>query len=145
MPRIAPNNDTLLFPLESHLRDFIAKHLPSISVGNQKLHLFVDDSGSDGVEYQTEVGRIDILALNDNDEFVVFELKLSKGADQSLGQLLRYMGWVNSHLSPSKPVHGVIVAGDIDSKLKYAASIVPNVSLFRYEVSFAVEEVSLGN
>lgn len=129
------------FPLESHLRDFIAKNLSSLSLGHQKLRLFVDNEGNDGVEYQTPVGRIDILALNENEEYVVFELKLSKGADQALGQILRYMGWLKSTMSTSKPVKGVIVAGGIDDKLKFAASIIPEVTLFKYEISFAMQEV----
>ena len=72
---------------------------------------------------------------------MVFELKLSKGADQALGQILRYMGWLKSTMSTSKPVKGVIVAGGIDDKLKFAASIIPEVTLFKYEISFAMQEV----
>ncbi|MED1949908.1 endonuclease NucS domain-containing protein [Brevibacillus centrosporus] len=61
-----------------------------------------------------DVGRIDILTIDQDDNFVVFELKLNKGMDSAMGQLLRYMGWVKSELAPDKEVLGVIVAGEID-------------------------------
>lgn len=89
----AITGDTLAFPLESHLRDFIARNLSEIRPHGKKLHLFQDADGRDGVEYPTGVGLIDILARDAANEFVVFELKLSKGPDYAVGQVLRYMGW----------------------------------------------------
>lgn len=85
------------------------------------------------------MGRIDILALDESDHFVVIELKLSRGADHALGQLLRYMGWINAKMSQGKSVKGVIVAGGIDDKLQYAASVIPEVTLFRYELNFSLQ------
>lgn len=139
-PEEPTENEKLLFPLESHLRDFVGKNLDSISVQGQKLRLYVDDAGANGIEYQTDVGRVDILAVDENDNFVVIELKLSRGADHALGQLLRYMGWIKANMSPHKPVKGVIVAGNIDDKLRYAASVIPEVALFRYDLVFSLYE-----
>ncbi|MFF2912121.1 endonuclease NucS domain-containing protein [Paenibacillus sp. NPDC057934] len=134
----------MLFPLEAHLRDFIAKNLSTVNVSGSNLRLYVDDQGNDGIEYQTGVGRIDILAVDEqNGDFVVLELKLSRGVDSAMGQLLRYMGWVKVNLSPKRTVRGIIVAGTIDDKLKYAASIVDNVSLFKYQIDFSLEEEAL--
>lgn len=81
----------LLFPLESHLRDFIAQNIEAIKVDDRTLKLYTDDNGK-GVEYPTDVGPIDILAIDEEGNFVVFELKLSRGADKAIGQLARYMG-----------------------------------------------------
>lgn len=127
------------FPLESHLRDFLARNLGSIETG---LMLFRDENGRDGLEYPTDVGPIDILAQAPNGDFVVFELKLSRGPDRALGQLLRYMGWVKQRFSPDHPVRGVIVAHEMDELLKYAASVTPSVKLLEYEVSFKVNPVA---
>lgn len=143
---LSPNgsdNDSLSFPLENHLRDFILRNLPSITIDGETLRLFVDDDGKEGREYSTEVGRIDILAVDDNENFIVFELKLTKGIDNALGQLLRYMGWVKSKLAHGKSVKGVIVADSIDEKLKYATSMVSDVSLFIYQVNFSLQKDSL--
>jgi len=130
------------FPLESHLRDFIARNIATIPVGGRVLQLYVDEH-DDGVEYPTDVGPIDILAVDDAGNFVVFELKLSKGPDRAIGQIARYMGWVQAKLANGKTVSGVIVSSVADEKLKYAASIIPQVTLLEYEMKFDVHEVML--
>jgi len=142
-PESAEVEKELLFPVESHLRDFIAQNIGNISVNNHTLNLFVDETGRDGIEYQTDVGPIDILALDEDEDFVVFELKLSRGADRAMGQLARYMGWIKRNLSKDKKVKGVIVAKNVDEKLKYAASIIPDINLFEYELNFKIREVGI--
>jgi hypothetical protein len=144
-PAVSPEEeaDELLFPLESHLRDFIAANIGSIKLHGLTLRLYVDSSGRDGVEYPTDVGPIDVLAQDSNGDLVVFELKLSKGPDRAVGQALRYMGWVTKHLAGAKKVSGVVVAHDIDEKLKYAVSVVPNITVFEYELRFHLQQVSL--
>lgn len=124
------------FGLEFQLRDFIAQNLSAIDVGGRKLRLFVDAAGHDGVEYPTAVGPIDILALDPSGSFVVFELKRARSPDKAIGQLARYMGWVQQTIGKGKEVVGVIVAKEITTNLRYAASVLPNVTLFEYEVSF---------
>jgi len=132
------------FPLEDHLRDFIAQNIESIRINGKKVTLYTDDSGRDGVEYRIEpVGRIDILAVDEDDNFVVFELKVQKGPDSAVGQVLRYMGWVKNNLANNKDVIGVIVSKKADDKIKYAASMVPEIYLFEYELAFEIQEVSL--
>lgn len=128
------------FGLEYQLRDFIAENISAISVKGRRLKLYVDATGRDGIEYPTTVGPIDILAIDDDGSFFVFELKRSHGSDRVVGQLARYMGWVSSTIGKGKEVNGVIVATHIDQKLRYAASIIPNVSLFEYQVEFHLNE-----
>jgi endonuclease len=133
----------IIFPLESHLRDFIARNIESISINDEKIMLYNDEFGNDGVEYPTEVGSIDILAVNEMGDFIVFELKLLKGPDKAVGQILRYMGWIKENLAREKNVKGVIVSKMATDKLKYAASMVPEISLFEYELSFEIKEAGL--
>jgi len=133
----------LLFPVESHLRDFIANNIEAITVNGHRLKLYIDENGRDGVEYPTDVGPIDILAVDEKGNFVVFKLKLSRGADKAMGQISRYMGWVKLNLAEDKGVKGVIVAKQVDEKLKYASSIIPDLSLFEYELNFKIQEVSI--
>lgn len=42
------------------------------------------------------------------------------------------MGWISKHLASEK-VSGVIVAHEIDEKLKYAISAVGNITVFEYK------------
>ena len=135
----------LLFPVESHLRDFIVKNIDAITVNGHMLKLYVNENGRDGVEYPTDVGPIDILAVDEKGNFVVFELKLSRGADKAMGQISRYMGWVKRNLATDKKVGGAIVAREVDEKLKYAASIVPDINLFAYKLHFKIRQVSIGD
>lgn len=138
---ISPEEERFLFPIEANLRDFLIKNLRAVK--NLNLKLFIDDQQRDGKEYPTEVGPIDILATDDKGHFYVFELKLSKGPDRALGQILRYMGWIKKKLAMDNEVKGIIVANKIDDKLKFAVSITPNVSLYEYELKFEVKQVAV--
>jgi hypothetical protein len=127
---------SLEFALEAHLRDFLAKNLDRIEPG---LLLYKGENRS-GVEYLIDNGQIDLLAIDRNGTHVVIELKLSRGRNRTLGQLLYYMGWVDQHLGKS-PCRGVIIASEITEDLIVAVARVPGVSLARYKMSFAVEPV----
>jgi hypothetical protein len=124
------------FSLEYQLRDFLASNLTTISINGMRLRLFIDPSGRDGVEFPSAVGPIDILAVDDRDSFFVFELKRANSPDRAIGQLARYMGWVQQTIGKGREVFGVVVAKSIGENLRYAASIVPRVYLYEYEVKF---------
>jgi endonuclease len=131
--------EEVAFALEYQLRDFIAQNLNSIQVSGQKLRLYVDPIGRDGIEYPTEVGPIDILAVDQGGNFFVFELKRARSPDKAIGQITRYMGWIHQTIATGKSVTGVIVAKEITKNLRYAVSVVPNVKLFEYEVAFRLK------
>lgn len=128
------------FGLESDLREFIAANISTIDVTGKKLHLH---EGRTGVEFSTGAGIIDILAADEQANFVVFELKLGRGPDRAMGQLLRYMGWVQRNLAKGKQVYGIIVAKSIDANLQYASVPVPNVFTLEYEIDFKLRRAAL--
>ena len=131
-----------VFSLESQLRDFIAANMEAIQVNGRRLKLYVDAAGVDGVEYQTAVGRIDILAQDvETGGMVVFELKRGRSPDHVIGQIARYMGWLKSTIAKEGDVSGVVVAKQITENLRYAVAVVPGVSLFEYEVSFRLNAI----
>jgi RecB family endonuclease NucS len=74
---------------------------------------------------------------------VVIELKVSRGYERVMGQLLRYMGWVKHNLANGKKVRGIIVASEITEDLVLAASLVPDVTLHRYELALKLVNVPL--
>jgi hypothetical protein len=82
------------FAAETDLRDFLAKNLNCIEAG---LTLYKTAERS-GVEFPVDDGRIDILAVDQKGRYVVIELKLGKGRNKAIGQLLYYMGWVDKNL-----------------------------------------------
>jgi endonuclease len=135
----APEDSDPRFGLEYQLRDFLAQNIQTIDVDGKRLRLFVDPAGRDGIEYPTAVGPIDLLAVDDAGAFFVFELKRARSPDHAMGQVTRYMGWVRQTIGRDRDVNGVIVAKEISDALRYAVSVVPNVSLFEYQVEFTLQ------
>jgi len=131
------------FALESHLRDYLARNPPTLPGHQASLTLFIGEDGRDGVEYQTDCGPADLVFLDVDRNFVVFELKLGRGPDVALGQVQRYMGWIQTHLAKGKAVTGVIVANSISETLKYAAKVAPNVQLMEYKLTVDLTPTSL--
>ena len=124
------------FAAEAHLRDYLAQHLDLVEPG---LKLYVDDDGNDGLEYNTRVvGRLDILAQDERGGFVVIELKVSRGVDAVVGQVLRYMGWIRHHLADGADVRGVVVVQRASQKLRYAAVEVRSVEVMEYALALTL-------
>lgn len=125
------------FAYERDLKNYLAKNLSSIEPG---LRVY-DEEGISGVEFPVGGRFIDILAVDRDGNYVVFELKVSRGYDRVIGQLLRYMSWIEQNLASSKHVRGFIVASEITGDLKLAASRIPDVKLVEYEISFRLRRV----
>lgn len=127
------------FAYESDLRDYLAKNLTLIEPG---LRLF-DDEGITGVEYPAGGRYIDILAIDSQRGFVVIELKVSRGYDKVIGQILRYMGWVRQNLADQgQAVRGLIVAREITDDLKLACAEAGRVDLYEYQLSLTVRRLT---
>jgi endonuclease len=123
------------FALEKDLQNFLVRNLHRLEAG---LKLYEVD-GLSGIEYNAGGRFIDILAVDKEGDFVVIELKVSKGYDRVIGQLLRYMGWVESNLADHQSVRGMIVCSEITQDLVLATShIADRVSLFEYSLTFNI-------
>lgn len=131
------------FTLEYQLRDFIAANLSNIEINGRRLNIYVDPAGREGIEYQSPAGVIDILGVDETGALYVFELKRGRTPDVAIGQLARYMGWVKQTIGKTREVYGVIVAKTIGDSLRYAASVIPGVGLFEYEVKFRLKPAEL--
>jgi RecB family endonuclease NucS len=98
------------------------------------------DGANRGVEFPVKGGRIDLLAVDREGKFVAIELKLSRGRNKTLGQLLYYMSWIDSNLG-NGPCRGLIIASEIDEDLRVAIRRAPLVQLAEYSLSFAIKPV----
>jgi hypothetical protein len=126
------------FAYERDLRNFISKNLSILEAG---LRLY-EEEGITGVEFPAKGRFIDILALDTQNNYVVAELKVSRGYDRVVGQLLRYMAWVDRNLAdPPQQVRGVIVAREITEDLLLACSGLKNVELFEYALSVSLRKI----
>ncbi len=126
------------FAYEADLKNYLAKNLSVIEAG---LKLYEDEEIK-GIEFPVGGRFIDILAVDSNGKLVVIELKVSKGYDRVVGQLMRYMAWIQKNQAESgQQVRGIIVAREISEDLKLACSLLPDVHLFEYELSLTLKRV----
>lgn len=137
-PKEASSESTGEFAYEQDLRDFLARNLYLIEQG---LTLFADE-GITGVEFPVGGRFVDILAIDASGDFVVIELKLSRGYDRVVGQLLRYMNWIKINQADSgQQVRGIIIARNITDDLRLACAGLTNVSLFEYELAVSLKAI----
>lgn len=127
------------FAYEHDLRDFLAKNLSIIEPG---LVLYQEEEIT-GVEFPVGGRFVDILAVDSAQRLVVIELKVSRGYDRVVGQLLRYMAWIEKHHAESgQRIRGVVVAREISEDLRLACSRVEGVSLYEYQLSVTLRRVN---
>jgi len=148
-PPIAPPStepeveDPSEFVLEKYLEEFIVSNFGSIFKNH--LQIFEDSEGNDGQQYATDIGPIDILAVEKRTRaFVVIELKKGRPSDRVVGQILRYMGWVKKNLcTDGQIVKGLVICREDDPKLTYALEMTDNIDVRYYSVSFRLKEKHL--
>ncbi len=127
------------FAYEKDLQNFLAKNLHQIEPG---LKLFEEEDIS-GIEFPVGNRFIDILAIDNAKNYAVIELKVSRGYDRVVGQILRYMAWIRKNQADENQlVRGVIVAREMSEDLKLACSEIPNIDLYEYELSVSLKKIN---
>jgi restriction system protein len=127
----------MLFYMESQLEDFLIENWDNTELGQQ--YDLIKDENNELVSQQfaTDIGRIDILAREKSSgRYVVIELKKNQTSDDTIGQLARYMGWVDEHVSEGSRSRGIIIAASFDKKLHYASKRISDVEVYEYRVGF---------
>lgn len=134
--------DPIAFALEKHLEHFLVQNWAMTELGRD-YDIFEEDGEKVGQQYPSDTGPMDILAIKkDKSELLVVELKKGRASDAVVGQVLRYMGFVAQDLAePNQTVRGVIIAQEDDPRIRRALAVTPNVSFYRYQVSFKLLRV----
>ena len=96
------------------------------------------------MEYQTDNGRIDILAISkDKTKLLVIELKRGRASDRVVGQILNYMGYISEEVAEnSQVVKGCIITLEDDQKIKNALKMVNGIEFYKYEINFNLSIVN---
>ena len=116
--------------------------MPRTSVCSSRGLKLFEEEGITGIEFPAGGRFIDILAIDKGGALVVIELKVSRGYDRVVGQLLRYMEWIQRHQAASgQSVRGVIVAKSVSKDLRLACARVRGVSLYEYDLNVALRRV----
>jgi restriction system protein len=134
--------DPAAFVLEKHLEDFLVQNWGHTDLGKE-YDIFEEEGEQVGQQYPTDTGPVDILAIRkDKKELLVVELKKGRASDMVVGQVLRYMGYVLQELAEEgQVVKGVIIALEDDQRIKRALAATPNISFYRYQISFKLLKV----
>ena len=141
VPKIISTDDSIedpsSFALEAHLEDFLIKNWEHTELGTD-YDIYEEDGEKIGQQYLTDTGPLDILAISkDRKRLLVIELKKGKASDAVVGQVLRYMGYVQDELAEAdQTVLGVIIAHEDDKKIRRALAMTSNITFYRYQVSF---------
>jgi restriction system protein len=141
-PKLISTDETVedpsVFALEEHLEEFLIANWSQTELGKNYDIYLDEDSGLSGQQFKTDTGPIDILAISkDKKELVVVELKKGRASDSVVGQIQRYMGYVQDELAEkNQKVKGVIIALADDNRIKRALSVTQNIEFYRYQVSF---------
>lgn len=109
---------------ERNLEDFVLLQLEKIEPGLKLVER----------QLSTSAGRLDILCQDHLGLYVVVELKRDQGTDQVVGQILRYMGWVQENYNTDK-VRGIIIVGRKDNLMSYAVKTVPNIQVKEFRLT----------
>jgi hypothetical protein len=102
------------------------------------------DGKTTGELYDTKtVGIIDLLYQNDTGNILVIELKRTEDTpDKAVGQIARYLGWVQENLGRNRKIEGLLVARSASEELKYAVKALKDCRLFTYEIQFRFNQVT---
>ena len=105
------------FVLEAGLEEAVKANLKQL-----KLRL-ADASIQQQCNLGLGIGRTDLICIDDQDNFVVLELKAVHSSDSVVGQILRYMGYVRENWADKsgKKVSGIILTPSYDEQLRLAA------------------------
>lgn len=98
--------------VEKAIEDFYAVNLDLLEPG-----LTLVESGR---QYQTSIGRMDLLCQDSNGTYVVVEIKAGEAENGVFGQVMRYVGWVDRNLEGGTGnVRAILLAGSFSEKAKY--------------------------
>ena len=130
------------FALERHLHDYLFENWQGLELAAEWEIYARPGEPEAGYEYATPIGRIDLLARHRHaPRWLVIELKRRGTSDEVVGQVLRYIGWIQKHLAESgETVEGLIVARSGDARMHYAVSAVPGLEFMSYEVEFRLQQ-----
>jgi len=138
---VAVTTENLSFAMEKYLEEFLVANWASTELG--KTHdIFSIDGEIVGQQYETDNGRMDILAISkDKKELLIVELKRGQASDKVVGQVQRYMGYAVEVLAEAgQSVSGAIIALEDDLSIRRALLVAPNIQFYRYKVDFKLEK-----
>ena len=130
--------------LEKHLEEFLVRNWDKTPFFDD-YEIYKNPEGQTVGQQFNAFGydRIDILAQSkDKKTLLIIELKKGKGTDETVGQLLRYMGYMNTIKEEGQVVRGMIIAHEANEQIQHALSMVQNVEFYTYKLHFSLTKLT---
>lgn len=126
----------------SELRALLAEQPELLEAG---LALFGGDTGQDGAGYRTDVGEIDLLAVDEAGDFVVVVVAGAETGPELIAGILQRVGWVRKHLGKEEQdVRAILLTEPPPEELLYAAAALGGaLELKTWQVSLSFDTLAL--
>lgn len=132
---------------ESQLEEFIVEHFNQLFPGWQiydEANNLTENPTHVGIRYRTDAGEIDILCTDNNDNFIVIELKRGRAPDKVVAQVDRYIAWVEKNLAQTgQSVRGIVIAKSFNNHLSYSLSRRDEIDLWIYDWQLTLDKSAI--
>lgn len=128
----SPSSDTGRDYAERELQNFLVKNPDTLGI---------PDATVVASEYQTKVGRIDLLVRSGMHILWVVELKAGIAGRDAIGQVMSYIGAVRDEY-PDKDVRGLLAATDFDESCFAAYRAIGDVELKKVRIQYVLEQAA---
>lgn len=91
--------------------------------------------GEYGRQYIIPIGRLDLLAEDDEGNLFIIELKKDRGYDDSYAQIRSYIEWFEKN-RPEKKIRGILCLNNPPKKLIQAVRQDDRVQLYNYQIVY---------
>lgn len=90
-----------------------------------------------GRQYRIDIGRLDLLCEDSEENLYVIELKKDSGYDDAYTQTASYLDWFeNNEISKGKKVYGIICLNSPTKELIDKVHADKRMKLFEYQISY---------
>ena len=126
------------FSSEKLLEDELTLRLEAgMSVFGMNLHIYNHKGDFYGRQYPFEMGRLDLLCEDKNENLYIIELKKDSGYDDAYVQTAQYVAWFEkAPISQGKKVYGIICLNAPTPELVRKVRNDPRIRLFEYQISY---------
>ena len=101
-----------------------------------------EDGNPVGVDYETPVGDIDLLARDTRGSLVVVMVPEVPDLDGVVPEIVQRIGWVRKHLAEGDEVRGIAVLENLPETVGYAAAGVAGMVTFKtFRVALTFQEI----
>jgi hypothetical protein len=143
-PKIAAEAPPSLFSVDpSELRALLVEQPELLDPG---LCVLCGDAGQVvGANYATEVGGIDLLAVDGEGDYVVVTVADRDPNKDLIGGVLQRVGWVRKHLGKEgRQVRAIVLTEPLPDDLQYAAAAVVGTIEFKtYRVALSFDDLAV--